>query len=140
LHYEEFVRQVERVAPGGLDQGGSERAIVATLATLAERISPGTAADLAAQLPKQLKAALRGARPAGPPGLEGFVHSAAERQGLSSSEALDRARAVVSVLAQAVTGHELERVRAELGEGYDALFRPPAAVRWPDSHTSPPHP
>jgi uncharacterized protein (DUF2267 family) len=61
MNYATFVRGVEARAPGGLDQPGAQRAIEVTLHTLAERISAIEAADLAAQLPKQLKLRVIGA-------------------------------------------------------------------------------
>jgi uncharacterized protein (DUF2267 family) len=141
VNYMEYIRRVEDRAGGGLDQEGAELAIRATLATLAERISAKEASDLAAQLPKEFKPALR-RRGAGPGtfDIDEFVRRVADREELTPSEAFDHVRAVTNVLAEAVTGHELEDVRATLPDEFATLFQPPAAVNWPDAHAHRPHP
>jgi uncharacterized protein (DUF2267 family) len=140
MNYVTFVRGVEARAAGGLDEPRAQRAIETTLHTLAERISATEAANLAAQLPKQLKPALRARGPREPFDFHEFLGRMAERDGISPSEALDHARAVTSMLAEAVTGHELRRVRGELGAEFDALFAPPAAAGWPETRHHAPHP
>ena len=141
VNYNEYLRRVEERASGGLDKEGAELAIRATLATLAERISAKEASRLAAQLPKELKPILlqRRARLADFD-VDEFVQRVASREELTPSEAFDHVRAVTNVLADAVTGHELEDVRAELPDEFATLFQPPAAVKWPEAHAHRPHP
>ena len=55
MEHDEFVGQVQNRARLG-SRGDAERAIRATLETLAERIADGTAQNLAAQLPVEIDA------------------------------------------------------------------------------------
>ncbi|HLI31787.1 MAG TPA: DUF2267 domain-containing protein [Solirubrobacteraceae bacterium] len=142
MRYEELIRQVEQLAAGGLHRAGAERALAATLTTLGRCLPERLAADLADQLPLGAKRYL-----SGPPSgrqealsLTELLEEIAELEGVSSSEALDHARAVIDALRQAVTGHELQRVRAELPEQLEPLFAPPAAAGWPESHRRRAHP
>ena len=135
----EFIERVEARAAGGLSRADAERATQATLETLAARISPREAGALGAQLPRELARALQpGAPPEGFSPLE-FLDRVAERGGVSRSEALDRVRAVMNVLADAVSAPELAHVRAELPADYELLFAPPAMVGWPDAHRAGAH-
>lgn len=141
MHYEQFVRYVERVAAGGLDWEDAERTIAATFATLVECLPRGEAHALAEQLPLQIRAPLVGARPRSEPmSVEEFLERLADREGVSPSEALHHARAVMEALTEAVTGHELQHVRDHLPDDFATLFAPPAAVGWPETHRHRPHP
>jgi uncharacterized protein (DUF2267 family) len=141
MRYEEFVRYVERVAADGLDQESAERAIAATLTVLAECLPGREARDLAAQLPSKLQARLTGAPARGQAvTVDAFLRRVGEREGVSPSQALHHVRAVMEALAEAVTGHVLQRVRARLPDGFETLFVPPAAVGWPQTHRHRPHP
>lgn len=140
MQYIEFVRGVEERAAGGLDHEEAERAIRATLATLAEYVSAKETSDLAAQLPRELKAMLAKRTSAGesfPP--KEFLRRVAAREELSASEAFDRTRAVFDVLADAVTAGELDDVLADLPNECKELFKAPATRAWPDEHMSPAH-
>ena len=129
MHYAEFIRTVERNAPDRLDQKKAEKAIRATLATLSERLAPALASDLGAQLPGEARAMLAsGARSAEEFDAKDFLERVAAREQCAPSDALHHVRAVIEALRQAVTGRELERVRAQLPESYDALFALPAAA------------
>jgi uncharacterized protein (DUF2267 family) len=140
MEYERMVSEVEDRAGDGLDQAGAERALLVTLATLAERIAPQEASDLAAQLPAKLKTALLAAHaPAEDFSANEFLDRVAEREGVSRSEAYDHVRAVFNVLAEAVTGHELAHVREALPAEFDTLFRPPGRAKWPAVHAHHPH-
>jgi uncharacterized protein (DUF2267 family) len=141
MRHDELVRYVEQIGPGGLDREGAERAIGATLATLARCLPADTAHDLADQLPVTAKAYLT--HTAAQPqvlSLTEFLQRVAELEDVSPSEALDHARAVIDGLKEAVTGHELHNVRAHLPSEYDALFALPAAAGWPETHRHHPHP
>jgi uncharacterized protein (DUF2267 family) len=141
MRYEEFVRYVEAMAADGLGQEGAERAIAATLTTLARCLPGREARDLAAQLPPELQAHLAGG-PARPQAITvgAFLQHVAEREDASPSQALHHVRAVMDALAEAVTGHELRRVRDRLPEEFETLFVPPAAAGWPQTHRHRPHP
>jgi uncharacterized protein (DUF2267 family) len=140
MRYEELVRCVEQIAAVGLTREGAERAIVATLTTLSDCLPADTAHDLADQLPIPAKAYLtRGGAQPHMLSLTEFLERLAELEGVSSSEALDHARAVMDALREAVTGHELQNVRAVLPSEYEALFALPAAAGWPETHRHHPH-
>jgi uncharacterized protein (DUF2267 family) len=140
MRYIEFVNDVEERAAGGLDHEQAQRAIRATLATLAEYVSAKETRDLAAQLPRELKPMLAKRTSAGEPfPPKEFVRRVAAREQLSASEAFDRTRAVFDVLAEAVTAGELEDVLAELPDECKELFKAPATRAWPDEHVSPVH-
>lgn len=141
MQYDKLVRYVEQVGAGGLDRDGAKRAIAATLRTLARCLPPEAAHDLADQLPVEAKGSL--AREDAPPqrlSLTAFLDSVADIEGVSTSEALDHVRAVTDALREAVSGHELSRVRSLLPDDYDTLFVLPAAARWPETHRHHPHP
>lgn len=140
VYYEDIIGHIEQVAPGGLDEPGARRALDATLVTLAECIPAETANDLAAQLPLELKTPLTSAgEPSQTLSLSEFLERMADREELSPSEALQQARAVFDALTYAVTGHELDHVRAQLPEDFATLFAKPAAAGWPDTRHSRPH-
>jgi len=137
----EFVRYVEGIVADGLDSDGAARAITATLATLGECLPREQARDLAAQLPVSLQGPLVDtSEEAEVLGVQEFLRRIADRERVSPSEAFDHARAVLDALTEAVTGHELQRVRACLPAEFAELFEPPAAARWPQTHRQRPHP
>ena len=141
MEYEVLVRYVEQIAAGGLGYEGAERAIAGTLTILARCLPEDAARNLADQLPLEAKGYLAhtGARPEAL-SLTGFLERLANLEGVSTSEAFDRARAVMDALREAVTEHELQKVRAQLPDEYEALFTLPAASGWPDTHRHHPHP
>jgi uncharacterized protein (DUF2267 family) len=78
--------------------------------------------DLAAQLPEEIDRHLIGRGAGERIKLSEFYDRVAEGLGVDKPEAAHRARAVVSVLAEAVTPGELDDVRAQLPEEWRALF------------------
>jgi len=141
MRHDELVNYVERIGGVSLSRGRAERAISATLSTLAACLPADVAHDLADQLPARAKAYLRGTS-AQPRVLSvsEFLARVAELEGISPSEALEHTRAVMDALREAVTGHELENVRARLPGEYETLFALPAAAGRPDTHRHHPHP
>jgi len=135
MRYPDFIRSVEARAAGGLEPERAEKATQAVLGALGDCLPPDAAGRLAEQLPKQLQPALRAARaPRTVSDADDFVTLVSEREQLSRSEAFHHTRAVLNVLADAVTGPELRHVRAELPGSFETLFMPPAAARWPEMH------
>jgi uncharacterized protein (DUF2267 family) len=118
LPYEVFIERVEGRA--GLDRAGAERATAAVLWTLAERLAGGEVDDLIEALPEELRPALeRGkSRKAQRLSLDEFVARVAEREGVSTEEALDHAQAVFTTLREALPDREFSDVLAELPRGY----------------------
>ena len=116
MQYDEFIGSVAQGA--GISREEAERLTVATLQTLAERISGGEAEDLAAQLPEELKPHLTGVpEEAERFDVEVFVHRVAERAGTDPDDALSHVGAVFATLRDAVTSGELDDIAAQLPDG-----------------------
>jgi uncharacterized protein (DUF2267 family) len=104
----------------------ANRAIQATLETLAERILGDEANHLAAQLPAPMAEYLKGrAGENGEPfSLKEFYRRVSEREGIDPTQAAIHSRAVVTVLNAAVTTGEFEDVKTNLPREYEDLFAP----------------
>jgi uncharacterized protein (DUF2267 family) len=122
MKYDEFVSQVHHQARLA-SRGEAVRATHATLETLAERLTADQAEHLAAQLPQEIGKYLSSANGGKRFGLDEFFQRVAERETVDLPEAVHHARAVVSVLSDAVAEGELGRVRAQLPDGYEPLFQ-----------------
>jgi uncharacterized protein (DUF2267 family) len=121
MQYDEFIGQVQhRARLAATDQ--AVRATRATLETLGERLFGGEADDLAAQLPEEIGIYLRQAQSNEKYSLDEFFKRVSEREGVELPDAVHHARAVISVLCEAVTPGELQDVRAQLPDEFDPLF------------------
>jgi uncharacterized protein (DUF2267 family) len=120
MDLDRFVNLVTQAA--GIDRAGAERAVQATLATLAQRISAGEARDLAAQLPPELAAWLNAPERSQRFDVDEFLRRVAERSQVDDETALRQARAVFAALGQAVAARELDDVASELPRDYDLLL------------------
>ena len=124
MRYEEFIGQVRHRARLG-SQAEAERAIRATLETLAERLAGGEAHDLAAQLPPELARSLEapdagiGAKLT----LDEFFELVSEREGVDLPDAAFHARVVIGVLTEAVSMGEIKDVRVQLPAAFAQLFK-----------------
>ncbi len=123
VKYDEFVAQVQRRA--SIDsREQAERAIEATLETLAERLIGGEPKDLAAQLPPELAAYLR--QPFAGAGedltLDEFFEIVSKRENMPVAEAAFHARVVCGLLAEVVSMGEIENVRSQLPSDIRQLF------------------
>jgi uncharacterized protein (DUF2267 family) len=125
MKYDEFVSQV-RDAAGLQSREEAEQAARATLFALASRLTTGEAEDLAAQLPPELgDEVLRGAVPFETLTLEDFFRRVQQKLGVDdAAEAERRARAVMGVLAEAITQGELEDVFSQLPKEFADLLAP----------------
>lgn len=99
------------------------RASRATLGTLGERLAGGEPANLGAQLPEEFKYILssQGAV-ADTFSSDDFLKRVSEREGVDLPVAVHHARAVLSVLSEAVDEGALNHVRQQLPEDYGRLF------------------
>ncbi|PZE27372.1 MULTISPECIES: DUF2267 domain-containing protein [unclassified Curtobacterium] len=96
----------------------------ATLLTLAERLSGGEAADLAAELPEELRTPLlRDGEASERFGADEFCRRVAERAGVDADTALEGATVVFAVLHEAVSKGVWDHVTTQLPKEYVALFR-----------------
>jgi uncharacterized protein (DUF2267 family) len=114
---------IETVATGAqLDREAAQRATQATLQTLAERIAPGEARDVATRLPPELAPWVATTTPAERFDADEFVRRVAERMGVDAGTAFGRVRAVFDALVRAVGQDELADIAAELSEDFAALL------------------
>ena len=128
MNHDEFVQQVQHRARVA-SNGEALTAIRSTLETLAERLAGGEADDLAAQLPREVGHYLRAAdrKTEGVRfDVDEFFRRVSEREGKELPDAVFHARAVMSVLTEAVTPGEIEDVKTQLPEDYERLFEPVA--------------
>jgi uncharacterized protein (DUF2267 family) len=123
VKYDEFIAQVQRRADLST-KDEAERAIRATLETLAGRLAGGEAKDLAAQLPPEIAIYLEQPRVgAGEDfSLDEFFKLVSEREGVELAEASFHARVVLGLLTEVVTMGEIEDVRAQLPPEFRQLF------------------
>ncbi len=121
MDYEQFLSVVEQWG-GGLDREPAERAISATLRTLADRLAQGEARRLAAQLPAEVYGFLWTTGGADRLDVDAFLTRVAEREGVDLPTAELHARAVFAAVRRAVDHDELERLAATLPEGIQALL------------------
>lgn len=126
MKYDEFIKHVQTLAL--LDsREPTEKAVQATLETIAERIVGNEASQLAAQLPSQLGQYLRGHE--GENGdhfpLQEFYQRVSQKEGVEPTTAALHARAVFAVLNMAATPGEFADVRANFSEDYEELFATP---------------
>jgi uncharacterized protein (DUF2267 family) len=121
VQYEEFIAKVAERA--GVEREQAEALTVATLQTLAERITGGEAEDLAAQLPGPLKSALP-ERPGGTAeafDLDEFERRVADRAGVPQDSVEAGIRAVFQTLSEAVSGGEFNEILTQLPNEFRPL-------------------
>jgi uncharacterized protein (DUF2267 family) len=123
MQHHEFLARVREL---GEYTSQDEAAMVtdAVLSVLARRISPGEVDDPASQLPGPLGQALAEAKQAQAEsfGIEEFYRRVAERTGARPRTAEWDASAVLTTLAGAVPGGELNQIISQLPSGYAVLF------------------
>jgi uncharacterized protein (DUF2267 family) len=119
VDYESFVGSVEQEARTSREE--AERAIQATLHTLAERLSGGEAQHVAAELPPRAAEWLQDGKKAEPFGLAEFVHRVAEREGVPEETAKAHAKAVFAALGRALDEKELHDMISELPKEFREL-------------------
>jgi uncharacterized protein (DUF2267 family) len=121
VDYEGFLTTVAEAAH--VDRDAAERATRATLQTLAARIAPGEAQDLATQLPPELGPWLATDTPAEGFDLDEFLRRAADREGIDDLALAERhASAVLLALGRAVSGDEFDDMASELPREFDRLL------------------
>jgi uncharacterized protein (DUF2267 family) len=122
MRYGTFLTIVERQA--GLDRPEAERAVKATLQTLAERITGGEADDLAAFLPRELRAYLTPAVEAAEAfDLPEFLRRVAVRESVDEHTALEHAMAVFVAIGAAVAPGEVHDMASQLPRDYEPLLQ-----------------
>jgi len=118
--YADFITTVEHQAAIPHDE--AERAARATLETLAERISPGEAHDIAEQLPEPLRAVLDRADPPHPFSAQEFLQRVQARERVPIRSAERHVRAVFAALRESVSRDELADLASELPRELEMLL------------------
>ena len=125
MRYDEFLAKV-RERGEYTDNDEAARVTETVLALLAERLSGGEPKDLASQLPGELQEVLlRTPAEAESYGVQEFLRRAAERLNATEQTALWDTSAVLSTVAEAISGGELNNVLSQLPSGYAELFGKP---------------
>ncbi|MEU3453500.1 DUF2267 domain-containing protein [Micromonospora sp. NPDC006766] len=125
MKYPEFVAQVRE--RGEYDSAAETQQVISVVvACLAERLTPDEARQLGSQLPAQLGDFLKSA-PGGAPriGVTEFLDRVSDGIGATERTAEWDASAVLSTIADAVSGGELNDVVTQLPSGYAQLFGRP---------------
>jgi uncharacterized protein (DUF2267 family) len=119
MNQAELLQQVQAAA--ALDRATAERVILATMVTLAERLSHQELVRLSAWLPDQLQAAVHaGSLACQPFDPDEFVGRVAARVGAQPQAAWTQVRAVLGTLDRDVA--ELQALRQRLPREFDALM------------------
>jgi uncharacterized protein (DUF2267 family) len=121
MQYHEFIGKVQNRARLGTT-GEAVRATRATLEVLGQRLYHGEAAHLASQLPTEIGVFLKNDHPDEAFGVEEFFERVSTRENVDVPDAAHHARAVISVVKEAVSKGQFNDVRAQLPEEYDPLF------------------
>ncbi len=127
MKHDEFRKRVREVAELETNEE-AERAIQATFETLRERLAGNEPNNLADQLPPEIAEPLRGEGGQDRFSLDEFYRRVAEKEGVEQDEATIHARAVASVLQEAVTTGEMNDIREQLKPEYKELFGQPGAA------------
>jgi len=105
-------------------RGDAERATKATLETLGERLVGGAANNLASQLPPLIGDYLRSGADMeiAEMTLDDFFRRVSEREEVDLPKSIHHARAVVSVLQDAVSEWQIDKVREQFPKEWAPLF------------------
>ncbi|MDJ0703933.1 MAG: DUF2267 domain-containing protein [Leptolyngbyaceae cyanobacterium MO_188.B28] len=123
MKYNEFTKHVQSFSQtDSLDE--AERAIRATLETLAERIQGDAASKVAEQLPEEMHPYLRGqeGQTSSPFTLQEFYQRVSQKEGIDPATAVMHVRGVFAVLNAAVPPEEFGEVQTTLSDDYEELF------------------
>ncbi len=132
MQYDEFIDQVQTRAPLS-SPSEAQLATQATLETFAAYLSWKDRHDAASQLPKTIKTYLQwpivgpGNQPAAGSesnvSLDDFLQRLSRREGVPKAVAIEHARAVLSVLREALSEGEFEEMREDIpAEIYNEFF------------------
>ena len=126
MRYDEFLAEVRELGEYE-DQREAEEVTTAVLTVLSSRL-PGPAVEkLVAQLPQELKEIPRQAKQPEPEsfGVEEFHERVAELTGGRSLTAEQDTGAVLTTVAETVSGGELNQLLSQLPSGYAVMFGKP---------------
>lgn len=108
----------------GLDEETADAAILATLRTVAERLSAGQVDDLAHHVPDEIAAELRAVDDPGASDetFDEFLQRVAQRGSIDKETARTYVQAVGSTLAEAVSDREIAATTEQLPDAYGVMF------------------
>lgn len=121
MTFDKFVGEVQHRAQLG-SLGEAIAAIRATLQTLGEKLDPGEAKDLAAQLPREIGFYLDTRQHGLHMRLDDFFQMVSQRAEADLPDAVFHVRVVFEVLQEAVSAGEMADVRAQLPNEWAPLF------------------
>lgn len=124
MRYDEFLAKVREHGEYA-DQVEADRTTRLVLGLLGRRLVDGERKDLAAQLPGELQDAVLTAAPQEAFGVEEFLRRLAHQLPATEETARWDASAVLTTLAEAVSGGELNQILTQLPAGYAPLFGKP---------------
>jgi uncharacterized protein (DUF2267 family) len=125
MNYDTFVDRVTQRA--GVSSARAVDLTRATLETLTDRMTGGEILDLAAQLPAPLRTTVQSrARTESAERFDAaeFTRRVSLRAGVEEAAAADGARAVFTVLHEAITGGEFDDLLTQLPRDYRELVEP----------------
>lgn len=127
MNYDEFLAKV-RERGEYAERKEAEHVTLSVLEVLRTRLPKETAEHLAAQLPAPMDEVLlaRGSEGAESYGVDEFCRRVAERIDAVARTAVWDSSAVLTTLAEAVSGGEVHKVLSRLPSGYAVLFGKPA--------------
>lgn len=121
MQYHEFIGRVQNRARLGTT-GEAVRATGATLEVLSQRLFEGQAGNLAAQLPEEVGRYLTETQDSETFGPEEFFKRVSQKENVDLPDAVHNARVVISVVQDAVTQGEIDKIQAQLPAEYNSLF------------------
>jgi uncharacterized protein (DUF2267 family) len=120
MDYEDFISAVEKLL--GSDRDQAQRAVEATLRTLADRLSTEQARQLVDLLPPELGPAISHFGKPERLDVDAFVQRVAERENVDAATARRHAGLVLAVFARAVGPDEFDRIAATLPRDFTPLL------------------
>ncbi len=121
MNYSEFIKIVKSRS-GITDDLEAERAVCATLLTIAEHMPEENAERLSGELPEEFSGCFRNALYGQYFDIKDFYTLVSERENVDPQTAVAHARAVFDVLVRAVSEEELEELLDEFSPDYEDLF------------------
>lgn len=124
MTHDEFIGDVQARARLA-SRGDAEKVTRVTLEVLGDRLIGGMPGNLAAQLPEEIGRHLEvqeGSDRSADFGLGGFFDRIAAETGADEADAVHQARAVISVVSDAVGDGQISKVRNQLPPDFSPLF------------------
>jgi len=121
MQYDKFIGLVHNRARLA-SSGEAVRATRATLEVLGQRLFGGEPKDLAAQLPQEIGRFLLEADESESFGLNEFYERVSQKEGVDLPVAVHHARAVMTVVQEAVSAGEWDDLQEQLPDEYNDLF------------------